>query len=132
MDRHELLFIFDLALSLVAALAFVAFMVCSRLIGRWNRTSLEGGIKHKWVSVSIALLLCTFATFCIVVSRVVDVYGLERLPLMLGRQAASWTALLFSVWLIARALPVWRSVSSPQRTLLASSFAWSIVLLLVV
>ena len=132
MGRRELLFIVVLALTFVAGLAIPILMVRSKRLGTLSRAYLEAGIKHKWAAVTFALFLCTLATFSIVVSRVVVVPGDSGLYFMLGPSGASWTALLFSAWLIARALPSWRSTSVPQRTLLASTFAWAFALLLVV
>ena len=132
MDRGELLFLVVLVLTFTAGLAIPILMLRSRRLGRLSRASLEAGVKHKWAAVTVALLLCTLATFSIVVSHVVVIPGNSGLYYAFGPSHASWTALLFSVWLIARNFPSWRSTTVPQRALLAVSFTWAFALLLVV
>ena len=128
MDRLELLFILELALTFAAGLAIPAFMVRSRRLSRWSRATLEAGIKHKWVAVTVALLLCTLATLYIVISRVFTPGHFDP-GLLLGRLAAPWTAFLFITWLFACGIPSWRYTSVPQRALLAASFVWAFALL---
>ncbi|HET7358835.1 MAG TPA: hypothetical protein VFJ04_01710, partial [Rhodanobacteraceae bacterium] len=89
-----------LALAFLGAIIIGISIARSRFLGKLSRASLDDGLRRPRLFALLALAVCVYATFCMVVSHT---YVVPDSPMYfwIGPLVVCWTAVLFCLWILA-------------------------------